>query len=340
MVIYAICRIQKIKSWTDLRASARHNARERFTPNANPCVSNLRLIGSSEQDLEAEFKKMIGDQKIRVNAVLGIEMLLSASPQYFRPDNPTVPGAYLTERVDDFAGACKEWLSQRYGARALRAELHLDEVTPHIHAYIVPLDHHGKLNCRALFSGRQKLSQLQDSFAFAVAHLDIERGIKGSKATHTNIHKYYTEVNSQSLHINLEEILPQPTLHQNALDYWEQLKETLQPTFDTINSQLTEHKRSLKEKAELAKTAHASEKERQKLRERLQNLELTLDLWKAQANRVRDLPLEDVAYHLGLHQDNKAQHKWKGSDRLSVLENIDLDITVDTIFGWLKMSGN
>ena len=28
------------------------------------------------------------------------------------------------------------------------------------------------------------------------------------------------------------------------------------------------------------------------------------------------------------------------SDRLSVFENIDLDITVDEIFGWLKMSGN
>ncbi|KYC41016.1 hypothetical protein WA1_23095 [Scytonema hofmannii PCC 7110] len=108
----------------------------------------------------------------------------------------------------------------------------------------------------------------------------------------------------------------QPTPNQNALDYWEQLKETLQPTFDTINSQLTEHQRLLKEKAALAKTAHASERERQKLLERLQNLELTLDLWKAQANRVRDLPLEDVAYHLGLHQDNKAQHKWKGSERI------------------------
>ncbi len=29
-----------------------------------------------------------------------------------------------------------------------------------------------------------------------------------------------------------------------------------------------------------------------------------------------------------------------GSDRLSVLENIDLDLTVDRIFGWLKMSGD
>lgn len=29
-----------------------------------------------------------------------------------------------------------------------------------------------------------------------------------------------------------------------------------------------------------------------------------------------------------------------GSDRLSGLENIDLDLTVDSVFGWLKMSGN
>lgn len=113
MVIYAICRIQKIKSWIDLRVGARHNARERETPNANLCVSNLRLIGSPDQDLEADFKKIIGDQKIRVNAVLGVEMLLSASPEYFRPDNPAQPGVYLTERVDDFAFASTEWLKQQ-----------------------------------------------------------------------------------------------------------------------------------------------------------------------------------------------------------------------------------
>ncbi|MEC4813359.1 MAG: MobV family relaxase [Scytonema sp. PMC 1069.18] len=312
MVIYAICRIQKIKSWRQLNISARHNARERFTPNANPAIENVRLIGLEREDLEALFKERIGNQKIRSNAVLGVEMLLSASPEYFRPDNPTNGGTYIPQRVDDFAIACTEWLLESYGDRSVRADLHLDEITPHIHAYIVPLDHKGNLNCRSLFSGRQKLSQLQDSFARAVEHLGIERGVKGSRAKHIDIKQYYAAVNCNSLHLDLKEILPKPNDNQTAAEYWQQLQESLQPTFKSVNYQLGERQRLLKQKAELSKTVYSSEQERHKLQNRLQNIELTLDLWKAQANLVRDIPLEDVAYQLGLDPDDKGQHKWKG----------------------------
>ncbi len=58
-----------------------------------------------------------------------------------------------------------QWLDDQYGDRIVRAELHLDEATPHIHAYLVPLDERGKLNCRGLFGGRAKLSKFQDSYA-------------------------------------------------------------------------------------------------------------------------------------------------------------------------------
>ncbi|RUS93948.1 hypothetical protein DSM106972_094850 [Dulcicalothrix desertica PCC 7102] len=43
---------------------------------------------------------------------------------------------------------------------------------------------------------------------------------------------------------------------------------------------------------------------------RVQNLTWTLNLWQAQANLLRDLPLEEVAYHLGLHQNR--QGNWEG----------------------------
>ena len=55
---------------------------------------------------------------------------------------------------------------------------------------MVPLDEKGKLNCRALLGGsRYRLSELQDDFAAAMKPLGLERGIKGSKAKHTEVRK-------------------------------------------------------------------------------------------------------------------------------------------------------
>jgi Plasmid recombination enzyme/Protein of unknown function (DUF3991) len=308
---YAICRIEKIKSWEALVGRATHSARERAICNADPNVKNVRLIDfDDKKSLKTMFVEKIGEQKIRSNAVLGIEMLLSASPQYFRPDNPTVSGAYIQELVDNFATASTQWLLDRYCSNILRAELHLDESTPHIHAFIVPLDYKGRLNSRALFNGRKQMSDLQDSFANALKHLGIERGVKGSKAKHTDIKKYYTAVNCKSVHINLEDVLPVPTANQTLEDYRESVKEILQPQLDVLNHQLVDREFKLRQKQNVEKTAQASERERKKLQERVQNVEWTIELWQAQAHLLRDLPLEDVAYHLGLFPDPSINNRW------------------------------
>jgi hypothetical protein len=311
MISYAVCRIEKIKSWEALVARAMHSSRERTVCNADPNIKNLRLIDQNdEKSLKTLFVEKIGEQTIRSNVVLGIEMLLSASPQYFRPDNPAIPGAYIQELVDNFVAASSQWLLDRYQERVLRADLHLDESTPHIHAFIVPIDHRGRLNSRALFNGRKQMSELQESFANAVKHLGIERGVKGSKAKHTDIKKYYTAVNSKSVYINLEDILPAPTPNQTGEDYHKLVKEILQPQLDVLNHQLTDREFQLRQKQNVEKTAQASERERKKLQERLQNVEWTIELWEAQAHLLRDLPLEDVAYHLGLFPDPSINNRW------------------------------
>ncbi|BDA72483.1 plasmid recombination enzyme [Calothrix sp. PCC 7716] len=314
MITYAVCLIKKIKTWAQLSTCEKHNTRARETPNADLSVKNIRLIdsanGASDKTLKVLFMEKIGAQKIRSNAVLGIEMVLSASPQYFRPENPSQAGFYLRGRVDDFADACTDWLLNRYYNRVVCAELHLDETTPHIHAFIVPLDNQGKLNARAIFHGRHKLSELQDSFACAVSHLGIERGIKGSKAKHTDIQKYYAAVNCKSFHINLNDVLPKPSENESAINYRVLIQEILQPQLDILNNQLADRDLQLREKKNIEQTAIESERERQKLEQRVQNLAWTLELWQAQANLLRDLPLEEVAYHLGLHLNNKGN--WEG----------------------------
>lgn len=192
---FAVLRIQKLKSWGSIAGAGKHNQRERETPNADEkrTENNQVLIGSAEKDNVHAIKESIGAQRIRKNAVLAVEMLLSASPDYFRPNAPEQAGTYDTDRLKNWTKATAEWLQERYGNRIVSATLHLDEATPHMHALLVPLDDKGKLNCRALFGGsKHTLSLLQTDYAEAVAHVGIERGIINSRATHQKVSQFYS----------------------------------------------------------------------------------------------------------------------------------------------------
>ena len=316
---HAIARIAKLKSG-NVGASGLHTGRLRETLNANPEIKNVRFIGQPDSpdlpSLETIVRERIGQQTIRKNAVLCVEMLLTASPEYFRPEDPSRAGHYEPERLADFRTAVHGWLDKEYGDRIVRAELHLDESTPHVHAYFVPLDDRGKLNCRGIFGGRQKLSQFQDSYAEAMSPIGLERGIKGSRARHTTIKQYYAAVTKT----------PDLTLDKT-----------------TIEHQLADRARAIKEKEQALVTAKSLAKkvevlegqlEAAQTKIKLQNKKLTN--WKNKyadiANSVREIPLKDVAYQLGLEPDPKDQHKWLG-------EHHTINITGSKFYDWKEMKG-
>ena len=325
MIPLAVCKIQKIKSWGMLKGNEAHTARERDTPIAKTELTNILIIGdSSFIDLATLVRHAIGPQKIRSNAVLAVEMLLSASASYFRPKAVQEAGTYDKQRLDNFVEATVNWLYSSWEERVVRAELHLDEITPHIHAYIVPLDERGKLNCRALFGGKIKLCELQDSFGRAVEHLGISRGIKGSKATYTTLKKYYAAVNQDSQLINLERFLPKTRISESSEEYRQRIIQILNPEFEIINYQLNQRSRLLKQFNELKRTATQSEKLRQELESELRILKTTIER--------QELPLGLVAYELGINLDNQ----W-----LSKTNTIDLVMRVnqckfDDALIWLR----
>ncbi|MBV6625126.1 MAG: plasmid recombination protein [Rivularia sp. (in: Bacteria)] len=298
---FTVCRIQKIKSWGALARSEAHTTREVYTPNANLQIKNLEVVGDYDNlDLVSKVKNKIGPQKYRSDAVLTVEMLLSASAEYFRSDKVSQGGSYDKNRLDGFVDAVIKWLDDSWGDRIVKAELHLDEMTPHIHAYLVPLDERGKLNCKALFGTRAKMHQLQDSFANAVEHLGIVRGVKGSVATYTKVKKYYSAVNQDSQLLDLEQCLPQPQAQEASEVYRQRIIELLSSQFEIINHQLMERQHILEQLAQWKQTASASEKLRQQL-------DLELQLFKTKKYR-QDIPSSEVAYELGLlqykHSDN------------------------------------
>ncbi|MEA5559057.1 MobV family relaxase, partial [Nodularia spumigena] len=236
----AILRVGKLKSFGNVGGSEAHTARLQETTNADPEKTNIRLIGDNDHPLEEIVKTKIASStkhKPRKNAVLCSEMFLSASPEYFRPHDPSLAGEWDDHRMLDFANTSKNWLISNYSHKCVRAELHLDEATPHIHAYIVPVNDKTKqLSHNEMFGGsakecRIKLSKLQDSYAVALAPLGIERGVKGSKASHTKIKEYYQAVNSKPLTLELQRL--EPILGETAQRFYTRIK--ADPVIQTLD---------------------------------------------------------------------------------------------------------
>lgn len=304
-----ILRIEKLKTFGNVAGSDDHVTRNRETPNADPTKENVPLIGGEDsRSLEEIVKQKISmlKHRPRKDAVLCTEMFLSASPEYFRPGDPSLSGQWSDSLMQQWAIASRDWLSQNYGSKCVRAELHLDESTPHIHAFIVPLNEKtGRVSHDAMFGGRGgqgriKLSKLQDSYAAALAPLGIERGVKGSKATHTKVKEYYQAVNSEPLTAVITNNQLAPTPFESARSYVARIQSDDQ--FQAINHQLADRSFMAERLFRAEQRARDSEKERQQLEKRVQLLE-------SQTQQMRDLPLEEVAWELGLHN---SQGKWKG----------------------------
>jgi hypothetical protein len=245
-------------------------------------------------------------------------MFLSASPEYFRPHDPSLAGEWDDHRMLDFANTSKNWLISNYSHKCVRAELHLDEATPHIHAYIVPVNDKTKqLSHNEMFGGsakecRIKLSKLQDSYAVALAPLGIERGVKGSKASHTKIKEYYQAVNSKPLTLELQRL--EPILGETAQRFYTRIK--ADPVIQTLDHQLADRQRAIEHEQRAVQNALASERIRQQQETRIKQLESENWDLRQQTEKLRDLPLEDVAWLLGLDRDHNQPGKWRGQGHI------------------------
>ena len=184
---YAIYRTQKLKSFGEIGGSLSHTYRTRPTPNADE--SRIHL---NEHSLEtynscfAAIKNSIPEKR-RKNAVLCIEHLITASPEW---------SGWNTEKEKEFFDKSLEFVKQKYGSENVIAHsIHRDETTPHLIVYVLPIDEKGGLNAKKWLGGRAKLSQTQTDFANEVKSLGLERGLENSKARHKTLKKYYAVVN-------------------------------------------------------------------------------------------------------------------------------------------------
>lgn len=184
---YAILRTEKLKTMGNIGGSLAHNYRTRDTPNAVPERLHLNTHDmASADEVKAAIVARLPEKR-RSDAVLCVEYFIGASPDYFTGADP---------KGERYFATAVEWLKERHGAENVVAtSVHHDETSPHLVAYVVPLDQDGKLNAKAFLGGRAKLTAMQTDFAQAVGRHGLERGIEGSKAKHQSIREYYAKVN-------------------------------------------------------------------------------------------------------------------------------------------------
>jgi len=202
---YAILRIGKIKSHSSATSKTQHNYRTQNTPNADPeqFSRNQELLNQEQRnywDLAQERIREVGITRVRRDAVCAVEVLLTGSPEAFARD---AQGKAQDVRGSAWVQDNLHFLQQRYGARnVVSFTLHQDELTPHIHAVVIPITqqqrlHQGervgaaeRLSCRDVF-GPTELRKLQTDYAKAMAPYGMERGVQYSTAIHQDVRRHY-----------------------------------------------------------------------------------------------------------------------------------------------------
>lgn len=190
--MYAIIRAKKLKSFGAISRSARHTFREQPTPNANPASekSNRTVGALGSLDVVNKINARLPEKRRR-DAVLCIEYLITASPEAFARH-----GGTLSDLGSGYFRDALNWLRIRHGAdNVISATIHLDETTPHLVAYVVPLSSKNNLCARDFLGGPKVLRDMQNDFyAVCGSPHGLLRGIVGSKAKHEDVASFYAAI--------------------------------------------------------------------------------------------------------------------------------------------------
>ena len=205
--MHSIIRTKKHKSIGSVKYRENHTYRHQETPNADTAKIHKNKLLYGVENYAGSLELFLQDYKqagnnIRKNGVLAIEYLLTASPEFFDEGTKNERDA----RLKKWCEFQIEFMKKEHGDKnILCVYLHLDEKTPHIEAYVVPIDQKGKLNCKSFLGGKSKLQGLQTRYATYNKDFGLLRGLKGSRATHQQVQKFYEQI-KQPAKINNENL--------------------------------------------------------------------------------------------------------------------------------------
>lgn len=165
-------------------------------------------------------------RKITLDQVRAIRIILSGTHE----DMMKVQDS---GRLSEWCNDNLQWLYKQFGREnTVSAVLHMDEMTPHIHATVVPIvtgerrkrkkeQEDGKRRyrkkdttvrlCADDVLTREKMIAYHDSYAKSMEKYGLQRGVRGSEARHTTTAQYYRDLQRQNeeLHSNVQQLQQQ-----------------------------------------------------------------------------------------------------------------------------------
>ncbi|EJA5731770.1 plasmid recombination protein [Salmonella enterica] len=208
---YAIMRCKKLAKMGNVAAILKHAYRERETPNADASRTpeNEHWAASSTDEAMGRLRELLPEKR-RKDAVLAVEYVMTASPEWWKSASPEQQAAFFEK--------AHEWLANKYGAdRIVTASIHRDETSPHMTAFVVPLTQDGRLSAKEFIGNKAQMTHDQTTFAAAVADLGLQRGIEGSKARHTRIQAFYEALERPPAHVTIEASAVQPKVLRKGI---------------------------------------------------------------------------------------------------------------------------
>ena len=185
---YAILRFAKYKG-PEIGHIESHNERTKEKYASNPDIDtsrshlNFHLV-SPERKYRAEAEKQIATAgcRTRSDSVRVVEVLVTASPEFFKGKKKAEIKAYFQEALD--------FIQQHQNPRTIiSAMVHMDEKTPHMHLCFVPLTEDKRLSAKEIVGNKKKLTWWQDEFwkHMVGKYPDLERGESASETGRTHI---------------------------------------------------------------------------------------------------------------------------------------------------------
>lgn len=186
---YAILRHGKIKAPL-MGAAVAHNNRTGKLEKCNidatltPLNQVLKMDGTVAERLRKKLKGLT--TKVRKDAVVAVELMLSASPEWFDGLTKDRAALHQNPKFRLWASNTMKWARQEFGQNIIDVALHMDESSPHMHVLAVPLTKDGRL-CAKEVLARAELTRRQDSYAKAVEELGLSRGDPASETKRRHI---------------------------------------------------------------------------------------------------------------------------------------------------------
>ena len=186
---YAIMRFAKYKGGGGIGGIEAHDEREKDEYKSNPDVDlrrtdqNFHLVepqGRYRTEIDRQIQA--AGCRVRKDSVRMVEVLFTASPEFFKHKKRSEVRAFFEEALSFFK-------AHQNPETIISAVVHMDEKTPHMHLCFVPLTEDHRLSAKDIVGNRKKLTWWQDEYwkHMVKKYPTLERGESASKTGRAHI---------------------------------------------------------------------------------------------------------------------------------------------------------